>query len=116
MRDGDGEVPERLVGAANGPPGGNEPLSGTESYGHAGTPNATAAVDGFGGGAGSAGATIAGGNGQVSPDGGGTPSGGGGAGWIRMNTGCLTTGQSSIISPSMSPQTTCATQGQLTLH
>jgi hypothetical protein len=104
--------------AANGASGGNQPLPIAGEYGYPGTPNATAATNPIaGGGSGSAGPTINGGNGALlNADAGimGTPSGGGGAGWIRLNTGCLTVATNAIISPSQG--TMCTTNAPLKLH
>ena len=39
--------------------------------------------------------------------------GGGGVGRIRINSACVSIGPQAIISPSLSPATTCATAGPL---
>ena len=39
--------------------------------------------------------------------------GGGGVGWIRVNSACPKIGPNAIISPSLSPASTCATVGPL---
>jgi hypothetical protein len=100
------------VVAANGASGGNQPTPAAGEYGHPGNPNDQPATDEVGGGPGSAGATVNGGAGMTTSDA-GTPAGGGGAGWIRFNTGCLTVAPSAIVSPYLSPKTTCATVGTL---
>jgi hypothetical protein len=68
-----------------------------------------------GGGNGSAGASINGTDALTVANGTG-PAGGGGAGWIRINTapGGLDVTDAGIVSPSMAPATSCATQGALT--
>jgi hypothetical protein len=104
--------------AANGG-GGGSPNGGSLFY----TSNASASAQPATGqgpfsGQGSAGSTTSGGNGEVGADDAGTTyygAGGGGAGWIRINTapGGLTIASGAVVSPSMAPATTCASQGLL---
>jgi hypothetical protein len=78
-------------------------------------PGATAGNGAGGGGAGGAGATTSGVSGTAYDGGVSTTNGGGGGGvgWIRINSTCPVIGTTAIISPSLSPATTCATQGPL---
>ena len=107
--------------AANGAAGVDE-ASG--SPGQFGQPNDQPATPPAGsvGGVGSAGAIINGAAGVANDAGAALSSngsGGGGAGWIRLNTagsgGCLlNVGAHAIISPSLSPMTSCATTRAVT--
>jgi hypothetical protein len=106
--------------AANGGGGGAYAYSGSYATGGAdGSPSAIpapgGAVDGFVGGAGSAGTNVAGGNGENAAIDASvtelTSAGGGGAGWIRINSACPSIAASATVSPSLT--TSCATQGPL---
>jgi hypothetical protein len=106
---------------ANGGSGGDSALEGNPA-----NPSAVPAVGASGGSAnptygtggnGAAGATVNGSNG-VLPDGGSTMNagaGGGAVGYIRINSFCpASIGANAILSPSMTPATTCTTTGTLT--
>jgi len=106
--------------AANGGGGGAYAFNGAYPTGGGdGTPTAIpapgGALDGVVGGAGSAGPNVAGGNGQAGAADAAvmelTSAGGGGAGWIRINSACPSIAAGSTISPSLT--TACATQGGL---
>ena len=103
--------------AANGGGGGGE---GSKLDGANGKPSATAAPGGTNGGAGSAGKTLAGGDGlcpaascvSTNPNDSPGAGGGGGAGWIRINTKTGTMTFTGTQSPPLT--TSCMTQGKIT--
>jgi hypothetical protein len=94
--------------AANGGAGGNDHATGAN-----GTLSAQPSVPGGAGGAGAAGSTINGAAGSV-PDSGATDyygAGGGGAGYVRLNSADAGAGITGTVTPDLT--TTCATQGTL---
>ena len=117
------EAPTVSIGgilAANGGGGGNYNGHGSNANPSA-VPAAGAPITAYpgsgAGGTGGAGATINGGNGgagEADAAANVSGTGGGGVGWIRINAACPPTiGANAIISPSMSPATTCTTVGPL---
>ena len=112
--------------AANGGGGAIEGDGDSSTIGEDGTTDMQPAFGGRlsnveAGGEGSAGAVTDGGNGSTVKDPrGGTQTdlggGGGGAGRIRINTatGSATVTSTAVISPALTPTTSCATQGKLT--
>jgi hypothetical protein len=100
--------------AANGGSGGaNSPNSGgsNQIVGMNATASKNAADGGGNTGKGSAGTIINGGNGGAANDAGLNGAGGGGAGWIRINSECPTIGDLATITPALT--TKCATQAKL---
>lgn len=95
--------------AANG--AGGSYGSGFSPAGSNGAPSGTPAAGVVTGGNGSAATAIAGSDGQVDDSGASPGAGGGGAGWIRIDTPTGTATITGTVSPSLT--TPCATQGKL---
>ncbi len=93
--------------AANG--GGGSYGSGFSPAGANGTASSQPAAGSDTGGNGSAGSSIVGADGQTDDAGGNIGAGGGGAGWIRINTATGSATITGSVSPSLA--TRCATQG-----
>ncbi len=95
--------------------GGGDYVAGDDSPGNNGnfatTPSSPAAGAGAAGGAGGAGTVVNGANGtyiSATPD---VGAGGGGAGWIRINTESGMASVTGIVSPALTSK--CGTQGTL---
>jgi hypothetical protein len=95
--------------AANG--GGGSYGSGFSPPGANGAGSSLPAPGSYTGGNGSAGSSIVGADGQTDDAGGNVGAGGGGAGWIRINTATANATITGSVSPSLT--TRCATQGTI---
>jgi hypothetical protein len=95
--------------------GGGDVVAGDDSPGDNGyftsTPSSPAAGAGSAGGAGGAGTVVNGANGSFLPSSSDVGAGGGGVGWIRINTESGMARVTGVVSPSLMSK--CATQGTL---